>query len=234
MRDRLSLYHFMYNANDQQCLTIHADVTKEADVESAVQEAVTKFGRIDYAANFAGVVGPGDLITEMDLEKWKKTLDVNSTGVLLATKYEMRQMLKQDSISGIEPGRVDQRGSIVNCASVNSLLSLPGSAPYTASKHACHGITKAAALEGRRQGIRVNAVSPGFLLTKMVEPIVKDKDKMGVGEAMWEKFVERQGREAKFEEIGDVVVLMSSPRMSLVVGQNLFIDGGFTINESNS
>lgn len=101
-------------------------------------------------------------------------------------------------------------------------------------KHACHGITKAAALEGRRHGIRVNAVSPGFLLTKMVEPIVKDEKSMGVGEKVWDQFVERQGRVARFEEVGDVVVLMSTPRMSLVVGQNLFIDGGFTINEGNA
>lgn len=103
-------------------------------MERAVQQAVEKFGRIDYAANFAGIIGPGDTVSDINVAEWQRTLDVNSTGVLLATKYEMRQMLKQDSIGGIEEGRVEQRGSIVNCASVNSLLSLPGSAAYTASK----------------------------------------------------------------------------------------------------
>lgn len=202
-------------------------------MERAVKEAVNKFGRIDYAANFAGVVGPGDPISQIKIEEWQKTQDINSTGVLLATKHEMRQMMTQSSIEGIEPGRVPQVGSIINCASVNSLLSLPGSSAYTASKHACHGITKAAALEGRKHGIRVNAVSPGFLLTKMVEPIVLDESKMGVGEKMWADFEARQGRKAVFEEVGDVVVLLSLPRCSLVVGQNLFVDGGFTINEGN-
>ncbi|KAJ4377979.1 hypothetical protein N0V83_000809 [Neocucurbitaria cava] len=226
-----------------ECLTIRADVTKEAEIEYAVQQAVQKFGRIDYAANFAGILGPSDPISETSLADWQKCQDVNSTGILLAVKHEMRQMIKQSSIDGIEDGRVGQQGSIVNCASVNSLLSLPGSVAYTASKHACHGITKAAALEGRAHNIRVNAVSPGFLLTKLVQPVVEgtfeleeggDGKKNDAGKAMWAEFEARQGRSARFEEIGDVVVLMSLPRMSLVNGQNLFADGGFTINEGNN
>jgi NAD(P)-dependent dehydrogenase (short-subunit alcohol dehydrogenase family) len=83
----------------EQCFTIRADVTQEADVASAVAEAVAKYGRIDYAANFAGIVGPPDTIVNLDLAKWKKTLDVNTTGVMLCTKYEMIQMMKQDSIT---------------------------------------------------------------------------------------------------------------------------------------
>ena len=109
---------------------------------------------------------------------------------------------------------------------------MPGTVAYTASKHAVHGITKAAALEARKHNIRVNAVSPGFLLTDLVKgPIV---DRGGVqGEQLWKSFENRQGRAAVFEEVGDVVVLLSTPRMSLVNGQNLFIDGGFTINEGS-
>lgn len=200
-----------------------------------MQTAVQKFGRIDYAANFAGILGPSDPISEISLDAWQKTQDVNSTGVLLATKYEMRQMITQSSIDGIEEGRIPQQGSIVNCASVNSLMSLPGTSAYTASKHASHGITKAAALEGRAHNIRVNAVSPGFLFTKMVQPVTvaegQDEAAAEKGRALWARLEERQGRKAQFEEVGDVVVLMSLPRMSLVNGQNLFVDGGFTINE---
>ncbi|KAH7069727.1 hypothetical protein BKA63DRAFT_476666 [Paraphoma chrysanthemicola] len=206
-----------------ECLTIRADVTREADMERAVAEAVAKFGRIDYAANFAGIFGSTDTISEMTLDLWQKTQDVNSTGILLATKYEMRQMMKQGSIDGVEKGRVPQAGSIINCASVNSLQTLPGSAAYTAAKHACAGITKVAALEGRAHNIRVNAVSPGFLLTDLVKPIEQTE----AGRAVWAAAVQRQGRVAIFEEIGDAVVLMSIPRMSLVNGHNLFIDNGF-------
>jgi NAD(P)-dependent dehydrogenase (short-subunit alcohol dehydrogenase family) len=214
-----------------QCLTINANVTKEEDIERAVQEAVAKFGRIDYAANFAGVAGFMEPISELKLSHWQKTQDVNSTGVFLATKHGMRQMMKQDSIDGIEQGRVEQKGSIINCASVNSLMSIGGSASYTASKHAVVGITKAAALEGRAHNIRVNVVSPGFLLTKLLEHVLQDTS--GLGAKAWEGFEKRQGRKAQFEEIGDAVVLMSLPRMSLVNGANLVIDGGFTINEAN-
>lgn len=217
-------------------MTIYADITKEADIEGAIAKAVVRFGRIDYAANFAGILGPSDPVSEMSLSEWQKTQNVNATGIFLATKYEMRQMIKQESINGIEPGRVPQQGSIVNCASVNSLMAMAGMAAYTASKHACHGITKAAALEGRAHNIRVNAVSPGFLRTQLVAPVTEgaselNEEKREAGKALWGALEKRQGREAKFEEVGDVVVLLSVPRMSLVNGQNLFIDGGFTINE---
>ncbi|KAF2117374.1 hypothetical protein BDV96DRAFT_490266 [Lophiotrema nucula] len=212
-----------------ECLTIHCDVTKEDQVEAAVKQAVDKFGRIDYAANFAGIIGPSSSITETNTEEWLKCQAVNSTGVFLATKHELRQMMKQSSID-VEDGRVEQRGSIVNCASVNSLMAIPTASAYTTSKHACHGITKTAALEARSHGIRVNAVSPGFLLTPMIENGVVGGD-MDLGMKLWEGFEKRQGRKAKFEEVGDVVVLLSLPRCSLVNGQNLFIDGGFTINE---
>ncbi|KAF1850172.1 NAD(P)-binding protein [Cucurbitaria berberidis CBS 394.84] len=215
-----------------ECLRIRADVTKEADVEQAVQQAVEKFGRIDYAANFAGILGPRDPISEISLPEWQKTQDVNSTGMLVATKYEMRQMMKQASIDGIEEGRVPQQGSIVNCASVNSLFSVAGTVAYTASKHACHGITKAAALEGRTHNIRVNAVSPGFLPTKLVE-MGEDEEANEAWKTLWRGLTNRQGRNATLEEVGDVVVLLSLPRMSLVNAQNLFIDGGFTINAGN-
>jgi NAD(P)-dependent dehydrogenase (short-subunit alcohol dehydrogenase family) len=196
-------------------------------MQRAVASAVARFGRIDYAANLAGIFGSSDSIADMNLSEWQKTQDVNSTGILLATKYEMRQMLLQPSISGIESGRVAQRGSIVNCASVNSLQTIPNSAAYTASKHAVAGITKTAALEGRAHGIRVNAVSPGFLGTSLVQPI-RDTE---AGSKLWEACEKRQGRKAVFEEVGDAVVVLSLPRMSLVNGHNLFIDGGFTVNE---
>ena len=132
-----------------------------------------------------------------------------------------------------ESGRIPQLGAIVNCASVNSLQTMQGNVAYTASKHAVHGITKTAALEARKHNIRVNAVSPGFLLTDMVKkPIIEDGGSRG--QKLWSQFEDRQGRAASFEEIGDVVALMCTPRMSLVNGANLFIDNGFTVNEGFS
>lgn len=203
-----------------QCLAITADVTKEEDIERAIKQAVEHFGRIDYAANFAGVLGPSQRVTDSDYDKWQKTLSVNCDGVMLSMKHEIAQMMKQSSVE-VEEGRVPQMGSIVNAASVNSILSMQGTVAYTASKHAVWGMTKAAALEARQHNIRVNAVSPGFLKTKLLDPLFTSV----AGEELWARCESRQGRKATgFDEVGDVVVLLSTPRMSLVNGVNLSID----------
>jgi len=202
-----------------KCLTIHADVRKEEDVERAVAEAVKHFGRIDYAANFAGILGPLAPSWEIDLQQWKNVLDINAIGVWTCMKHELKQMLMQNSIK-VESGRVPQQGSIVNCASVNSIQAGAGTSAYTAAKHAVMGITKTGALEARSQNIRVNAVSPGFLQTRLF-----DGSGLGDGDDILAVYEKRQGRKASFEEVGDVVVLLSSPRMSLVNGHNLVVDG---------
>ncbi|RVX67542.1 hypothetical protein B0A52_08895 [Exophiala mesophila] len=207
-----------------KCLAIRADVTKEADVERAVAEAVNEFGRIDYAANFAGIIGPLGNTWDISLHDWQRVIDVNAIGLWLCNKHLLRQMMKQESIE-VEEHRPPQRGSIVNCASVNSIQAGAGTTGYSASKHAVMGITKAAALEARSHGIRVNAVSPGFLLTKLLDDFMKPEGGTTSPDDVWEKYEARQGRKATYDEIGDVVVLLSLPRMSLVVGHNLVIDG---------
>jgi len=214
------------HGNKVKCLPIRANVADEKDFQSAIAKAVSEFGRIDYAANFAGVGGPHKPISETTVEEWEKVMAVNATGVFISTKHELLQMMKQDSIE-VEAGRVPQKGSIVNCASVNSVQSMAGTGIYTASKHAVAGITKAAALEARQHGIRVNSLSPGFILTKIAEPIVKSDPQVF---EVWKTFEARQGRQGKPEEIGDAVALLSSAQMSLVNGHNLIVDGGFTVN----
>ncbi|TVY69021.1 Gluconate 5-dehydrogenase [Lachnellula suecica] len=132
-------------------------------------------------------------------------------------------MMKKEPLP-FEEGSIAQRGAIVNAASVNSLLSLPGSVPYTTSKHAVMGITKTAALEARAHQIRVNALSQGFLLTELTRPLTENATG-GVLDGLWGAMEKRQGRSAKVEEVGDVAVLITSPRMGLVNGVNLFVDG---------
>jgi NAD(P)-dependent dehydrogenase (short-subunit alcohol dehydrogenase family) len=122
-----------------KCLAIQADVTKEEDIESAIAQTVSKFGRIDYAANFAGTGGQGGPVTDMKLDSFQSVMNVNTTGMFLCNKYQLRQMIQQSPIEV----RTSHRGSIVNCASVNSIQSVVGSVAYTASKHAVVGITKA-------------------------------------------------------------------------------------------
>ncbi len=124
-----------------------------------------------------------------------------------------------------EEGRPPQQGSIVNCASVNSIMCGPGTTGYSAAKHSVMGITKAAALEARVHNIRVNAVSPGFLQTKLFDTVTNtDIDRDILGSDAWTEYEKRQGRAAHPDEIGDVVVLLSTPRMSLVNGHNLVVE----------
>ncbi|KAJ0412947.1 hypothetical protein BJY00DRAFT_320289 [Aspergillus carlsbadensis] len=214
-----------------ECLTIQADVTNESSVKGAVARTVSRFGRLDYAANFAGIGGQANSIADGDVEGFRRVMEINVTGSFICTKYQMKQMLQQDPVS-TEENRIPQRGSIVNCASVNSIMASSYSAAYTASKHAMAGLTKVAALEGRQHHIRVNTISPGFLYTPL---IANSLGKAGeAGQAKWAEMEARQGRSANLNEVGDAVVLISSPNMSLVNAHNLVADNGFTVNEMGS
>jgi len=222
-------------SKDARCIAIRGDVTKESELEDAVATTVKEFGRLDYSANFAGIVGPLGATWDVKTEEFKRVIEINAVGVWLSMKVQLAQMLKQDPIGGEEEGRVGQRGAIVNCASVNSIQAGAGTTGYSAAKHAVLGMTKAAALEARGQGVRVNCVSPGFLLTKLLEPAFQVQEgqttALMTGDS-WGAYEKRQGRKASFEEVGDVVALLCSQRMSLVVAHNLVIDGGFTVNEN--
>ena len=211
--------------SSSKVIYIRTDVTKEDQVKAAVEQTVKEFSRIDYAANFAGILGPLGATWETDTDEWKKVIDVNMIGVWLCMKHELAQMVKQDPIvaeHGQDPERQQQRGSIINAASVNSQIAGAGTTGYTGAKHAVLGMTRSAALEGRAMNVRVNCVSPGFLRTKLLEEPLAAQGSFG-GE-FWQSFETRQGRKATFDEVGDAVVMLSSPRMSLVVGVNLPID----------
>ena len=218
-----------------KCITIEADTTIEEQMERAVAQTVREFGRIDYAANFAGVITSLDRIDAMNLKEFLHTMNVNCIGVLISMKYELRQMMKQDPKAS-EPGGFSQRGSIVNAASVNSSQTMAGTAAYTASKHAVAGLTKTGALEGRSHGIRVNAVAPGFMRTDMNNGGMIGAIGQEAGEVskLWATFEARQGRAGQFGEIGDAVVLLSSPKMSFVNGAILPVDNGFVVSEAAS
>lgn len=110
----------------------------------------------------------------------------------------------------------------MNAASVNSIQAGAGVTGYTASKHGVVGLTKSAALEGRKHDIRVNCVSPGFLNTELLGPYFRSGQ---IPPEAWKTYEARQGRMASPDEIGDVVVLLSTPRMSLVNGHNMVVDG---------
>ncbi len=192
-------------------LFVKTDVSKAAEVEALVRKTVEKFGRLDVAFNNAGIEGNWVPITGQSEEDWDRTIDINLKGVWLCLKYEIRQMLKQGG-----------GGAIVNMASVAGLIGSAGAATYAASKHGVMGLTKAAALETARSGIRVNVVCPAVIETAMSERLFGEPEanKFALG-------LHPIGRFGTPSEISEAVLWMCSDRASFMTGQSIVLDGGF-------
>jgi NAD(P)-dependent dehydrogenase (short-subunit alcohol dehydrogenase family) len=187
-----------------------ADVSSAADVEALVRGVVDRFGRLDFAHNNAGVEGRVGPLEELTEQEFERVININLKGVWLCIKYEVPEMLKTGG------------GAIVNTASVAGLLGFANSSAYVASKHAVVGLTKTAALEYARRGIRVNAVCPGVILTPMVQRVIDANPAMESALAGMEPV----GRLGTPEEIADAVVYLCSENASFVTGFAMAVDGG--------
>jgi NAD(P)-dependent dehydrogenase (short-subunit alcohol dehydrogenase family) len=191
---------------------IPADVSQATHVEAMVRHVVETFGRLDCAHNNAGIEGSMVPLAEYPEEDWEHIINVNLKGVFLGMKYEIAQMLKQGG-----------GGAIVNTASVAGLVGFAGLAGYVSSKFGVVGITKVAALEYAKAGIRVNAVCPGVIRTPMVQRLITEQPEMEAGLLAGEPI----GRLGEPKEIGEAVVWLCSGRASFVTGQAFAVDGGW-------
>ncbi|TAN21097.1 MAG: SDR family oxidoreductase [Chitinophagaceae bacterium] len=190
---------------------IRCDVSKSQEVKAMMSKIITKYGKLDFAFNNAGIEGSMASVHECSEENWDKTISVNLKGVWLCMKYEIPQMLKQG------------KGVIVNTSSVAGLMGFAGLPAYVSSKHAIVGLTKTAALENAKTGIRVNAVCPGVIQTAMIDRIT-GKDK--AAEKQYEG-MEPVGRMGKPEEIAEAVTWLCSDAASFITGVALPADGGW-------
>ena len=193
-----------------QAIFAKADVTKTAEVEAMVNETVKAFGRLDFALNNAGIDGVRARTAEYPEEIWNQVVNVNLTGVFLCLKYEIPVMLKHGG------------GAIVNLSSVAGVTGFPGHAAYTASKHGVIGLTRTAALDYARSGIRVNAICPAYSRTPMVEKMIANHPDLE------QKLLARVpiGRLGTPEEIAQAVVYLFSDAAGFITGHSLVMDGG--------
>ena len=195
-------------------LFVRTDASREADVKALVDKTVARFGRLDIAFNNAGIEGQRGLTTDVQTaEHFDSVFNINVKGVLLSMKHEAVAMLRSGG------------GSIINTSSIAGHIGLAGAGVYVASKHAVNGLSKSAALEFARKGIRVNTVSPGTIQTDMITRV------FGEGESEARKLREDRhplGRFGMVDEVAAAVVWLASPESSFVTGTDIAVDGGYT------
>jgi NAD(P)-dependent dehydrogenase (short-subunit alcohol dehydrogenase family) len=190
---------------------VPTNVSQASDVKAVVEKTVEAFGGLDYAFNNAGTEGNWVPIVEQSEEDWDRTIAINLKGTWLCLKFELKQMLKQS-----------RGGAIVNMSSVAGFIGGHGVATYSATKHGVLGLTKSAALEVAKTGIRVNAVCPAVIETAMAGRLfgLPDAHKRSLG-------LHPMGRFGKPSEVAEAVVWMCSGAASFMTGQSLVLDGGF-------
>jgi NAD(P)-dependent dehydrogenase (short-subunit alcohol dehydrogenase family) len=198
-------------------LFVPADVTQSADVQNYVKCALDQYGAIDCFHNNAGIEGSVAPTHQYDEAMFDRVMAVNVKGVFLGMRHVLPVMLAQG------------RGSVVNTASVAGLVASPGMPAYVASKHAVIGLTKTAAGEVGRAGIRINAVCPGPIDTRMIhalESMLNPDDPDSVGSRYQNNIP--IGRYGTAEEVANLVVFLSSDLASNITGAHYVVDGGRT------
>lgn len=193
-----------------EALAVVADVSKKREVESMVKKAIKKFGKVDILVNNAGIVHTDPLL-KLTEKEWEYILDINLKGTFLCSQAVAREMIGKKV-----------KGVIINIASIAGKVGFPQLAHYCASKGGVIELTKEMALELIPYGIRVNCIGPGAIETDMLKPITDDKaTREGLLQAI------PMGRFGQPREIATVAVFLASDDSSYIIGQTIFVDGGW-------
>lgn len=191
---------------------IKTDVTDEEQVRNLVDDTIRKYGKLDIMFANAGIAIDGSKdIHELSYEKWRKTIDINLNGVFLSDKYAIAQMRKQGT-----------GGSVINTGSIHSLAGREGWTAYTSSKGGVKLLTQTLGATYAREGIRVNAVGPGYIDTPLIASETEGEAKKQL------TALHPMGRLGKPEEVAKAVLFLASDDASFVAGSILVVDGGYT------
>ncbi len=193
--------------------SMRVDVSKAHEVEGLIKKIVEIYGRLDGAFNNAGIEGPNALAGQYPEEDWDPVFNINAKGIFLSMRYEIPQML------------IQKKGAIVNNSSGLAFKNVPFLSVYTATKHAVIGLTKTAALEYAKEGIRINAVCPGIIRAGLGERMIAH----GPEAEEQLRSIIPMGRFGEGEEVAQGVVWLLSDAASYVTGHALLIDGAVTI-----
>lgn len=189
---------------------IRTDVSNPDDCRALVDQTLKKYGRLDIAFNNAGIGGEANLTAEYSVEGWQKVIAVNLSSVFYCMKYEIPAMLRSGG------------GAIVNMASILGQVGFEQSPAYVAAKHGVVGLTRTAALEYGRQGIRINVVGPAFIHTPLISGLEQDEQTRNFLVSL-----HPVGRLGESEEVAELVIWLSSDKASYVMGSYYPIDGGY-------
>jgi NAD(P)-dependent dehydrogenase (short-subunit alcohol dehydrogenase family) len=190
---------------------VTGDVSKEESVRAWIAAAVAEFGRLNVAINNAGVEGALGPVTEQTVDNFEHVFAINVRGLMLSLKHEIPVIAKQG-------------GAIVNISSMVGDIGMAGASVYVASKHAVNGLTRSAALETARMGVRINAISPGGVVTPMLQRFTGGNKEMQTGFAN----AHPVGRLASSEDIARSILFMASDDASFMTGSVVAVDGGYT------
>ena len=197
------------NKNGGEAIFVRADVSKPADSQASVEAALKKFGGLHIACNNAGIGGERKPIGELEPAAWDKVIQINLSGVFYGMRYQIPAIIKSGG------------GAIVNIASILGQVGFETSSAYVAAKHGVIGLAQTAGLEYGKEGVRVNAVGPGFIKTPLLE------DNLGAEEMAQIAALHPIGRMGESKEVAELVLWLSSEKASFATGTYYPIDGGY-------